>query len=487
MSKSLKQQTVSGLFWSIADKTVEQASRFIIGIILARLLLPADFGIIGMVTVFMVVSQSFIDSGFGQALIQNRDAKQRDFSTAFYFNIAIALIMYSLIYLSADFIATFMKNELVGPVLRVISIALVVNSFGVIQRAILIKNIDFKTQLWIQVASNLFSGGLAILLALKGYGVWSLVCKLIAKSCVDTTLLWVLNRWRPTWEFCWKSFRQMFAFGGRILVSDVINKLYRNLYYFIIGRFFSASDLGFYSRAEQFEQLPSNILTLTLQRVTYPVLCKVTDDGDNLKLKFRLFYRNIAYIVIPLMAILAIVSKPLIEVLIGSKWLPSVQYLRLLCIAGMVVPLSYLNINLLKVKGRTDILLKLEIVKKLLAVPIVIVSMRFGITGLIYGLILASIIEFSLNSYFSGRLIRYHILTQVTDAMPFVFGAVCISLVVYVSGLILPANIYIQLIVKTSLGLIMMAGWGKMLKMQAVDISIHFLQRIALSAKGMFK
>lgn len=478
MAKSLKQQTVSGLFWSIADKVVEQASRFIIGIILARLLLPADFGIIGMVTVFMVVSQSFIDSGFGQALIQKKDAKQIDFSTAFYFNIVIAAIIYLLIYFSADYVAIFMKNEMIGPVLKVISIALVINSFGVIQRAILIKNINFKTQLWIQVASNLTSGGLAIFLAFRGCGVWSLVVKFIAKSSVDALLLWVLNKWRPTWQFCWKAFRHMFAFGGRILVSDIINKLYRNLYYFIIGRYFSAADLGFYSRAEQFEQLPSNILTLTMQRVTYPVLCKVPDEGDNLKLKFRILFRNIAYIVISLMAILAVVAEPLILVLIGERWLPSVDYLQLLCVAGMVVPLSYLNINFLKVKGRTDILLKLEIVKKLLAVPIVIFSMRFGVTGLIYGLISASLIEFSINSYFSGRMMNYRLSVQVMDVIPFVLGAGFIGASTYGLGLLIPANKYAVLIVQSGFGLLMMLLMGYLLKMQSVEMLGHFTKRI---------
>lgn len=459
------------MIWSMADKLVEQGSRFIIGVILARILLPADFGIIGMVTVFMVVSQSFIDSGFGQALIQKRDPRQTDFSTAFIFNIVIAIAIYILIFATSKYIAGFMRNDMVAPVLKVIAVALVINSLGVIQRAILIKSIDFRTQLWIQITSNLISGAIAIVMAYKGFGVWSLVAKYIAKSFIDTLLLWVLNTWRPRLEFSWASFKQLFSFGGRILVSDVINKLYRNLYYFLIGRYFSASDLGFYTRAEQFEQLPSNILTLTIQRVTYPVLCSVTDIGENLKSKFRMLLRNIAFVVIGLMAILVVISKPLILVLIGARWLPSVKYLQMLCLAGMVVPLSYLNINLLKVKGRTDILLRLEIVKKMIAIPIVLVSLRFGIQGLIVGLICASLIEFCINAFFSGRLISYHLTKQFTDVIPFLIAAALIFTASYSIGIITPQVPLIKLLVQAVTGLALMGAAGVVLRMQVMDVA----------------
>lgn len=462
---------------------MEQASRFIIGIILARLLLPEDFGVVGMVTVFIVVSQSFVDSGFGQALIQKRDACQRDYSTAFFFNIVIAVVIFFALLLSSDYIAVFMKNAMIGPVLRVISIAILINSSGVIQRAILIRRIDFKTQTWIQIASNLSSGGLAIFMAVKGFGVWSLVFKFIAKSSVDALLLWLLSKWRPSLEFCWKSFREMFSFGGKILISDIINKLYRNLYYFIIGRYFSAADLGFYTRAEQFEQLPSNILTLTIQRVTYPVLCRVSGDGDYLQVNFRILFRNIAFLVLGLMAILFVVAEPLVLVLIGKQWLPSVEYLRLLSLAGMVVPLSYLNINLLKVKGRTDILLRLEILKKIIAIPIVIFSIQYGVSGLIYGLISASIIEFCINSNSSGRLIGYGLCKQVLDILPFMMIAALIVVISKGVNLLVPDSMYLTLVVPGIIGFLIMGCAGYLLKLQTIEI-MSLLGRKACARLG---
>jgi O-antigen/teichoic acid export membrane protein len=412
---SLKQKSVSGFVWSFVDNLGNQGVQFVIGIVLARLLTPKDYGIIGIITVFLAVSQSFIDSGFTQALIRKENVTQKDFSTVFFFNLAVGIGCYFLFFSLAQFISDFFNEPLLVDLLRVLGITLVINSIAIIQRANLTRQINFKLQSKISIAANVVSGAIGIILAYRGWGVWSLVWRNLSLSAFQTILLWIFNKWKPTFEFDRISFRNMFHFGSRLLVAGVVDKIYLNIYYFMIARFFSPAELGLYTRADQFKNLFSQNLNMTIQRVSYPVLASMQHDDVRLRLGYQKVLKLTMFLSSVLMLGMASVARPLVLLLLGEKWLGSVEYLQLLCLVGLFYPLHALNLNILNVKGRSDLFLKLEVLKKILVVPALLIGIYFGIKPMIIAMIGNSIIAYFLNSQYSGRLIQYPTIDQIKD------------------------------------------------------------------------
>ncbi|HQG77881.1 MAG TPA: lipopolysaccharide biosynthesis protein [Bacteroidales bacterium] len=434
---TLKQKTVSGLVWSFADNTVNLFIQFAVGIVLARLLSPAEFGLIGMLTIFIAVSQSFINSGFSQALIRKTDPSRTDYSTVFYFNMVIGVLCFLILFFCAGLISRFFREPQLKPLVRVLGLSLIINAFSIIQQTILTRRINFKLQAKISVISSVISGAAAIIMALLGFGVWSLVAKTLIMYAVSSFLLWLWNNWKPVLAFSVQSFRELFRFGSNLLISGLIDTLYRNVYYLIIGRFFSAQELGYYSRADQFQALPSSNLTTVIQRVSYPVLSTLKGDIPQLKDVYKKLIRSTMLICFVLMLGMAAVARPMILALIGDKWEPCVVYLQLLCFAGMFYPLHALNLNILEVKGRSDLFLRLEIIKKTLAVPILFFGIIWGIKVMIMGMIAMSLFAYFLNSYWSGHLIGYSFSEQVKDILPSFLLASGVSAVVFSEALIL--------------------------------------------------
>jgi len=432
---SLKQKTVSGLLWSFIDSFTNLGIHFIVGIILARILTPKEFGLVGILTIFIAISQSLISSGFSQALIRKTDPSQQDYSTVFYFNIVIGFICFLILFLSAHSISRFFSEPELEPLIKVLGISVVIIAFSIIQQTILTKRIDFKLQTKISVTSSLISGIIAIIMALLGFGVWSLVIKTITMYGITSILLWVLNKWKPSLIFSIKSFKELFSFGSKLLVSGLIDTIFQNIYYFIIGKYFSARDLGFYSRADQFRSLPSSNLTAVVQRVSFPVLSSIKEDVIMLKESYQKLIKSTMLICFVLMLGMSATAKPMILALIGEKWEPSVAYLQLLCFAGMFFPLHALNLNMLQVQGRSDLILRLEIIKKILAIPVIIIGIKWGLKIMILGMIVNNIISYYLNSYWSGRFIGYSFLDQVKDIMHSFILAASMAVVVYVLGL----------------------------------------------------
>jgi len=451
---TLREQTLNGLKWSFVDNFANQGIQFVIGIILARLLVPKDFGLIGMLAIFIAVAISFIDSGFSQALIRQKNSTQVDYSTVFFFNIVVSIFLYVILFFSSDLISAFFREPRLTAIVKVISITLLINSFGLIQRTLLIKNIDFKTQTKISIIASTVSGVIAIAAAFGGYGVWSLVIKTIVQNSTATLLLWIYNKWKPTLTFSITSFKSLFSFGSKLLISGFIDTAYRNLYYLIIGRLFSAADLGFYTRADQFRNIASQNLTSTVQRVTYPVLSTLQDNKQRLKAGFKRTIKSTMFLTLPLMFGLASVAKPLIIFLIGEKWLQSVPYLQLLCFAGIFYPLHALNLNILKVKGRSDLFLRLEVLKKIMIVPLFIIGLQWGIKGLIYALIVQSFFAYFLNSYYSGKMIDYPVKEQVSDILPSFFAASCMGILIYFGSFYLPDISLLKLVIQIFFGFI---------------------------------
>lgn len=415
---SLKQKTLSGLLWSFVDTMAGQGITFVVGIILARLLTPREFGLIGMITVFIAVSESFINSGFSSALIRKKDCTDTDFSTVFFFNLAAGILFFVLLFFSAPAISGFFNEPELTAILQVLGIVLIIDSLTLIQRTILTKRIDFKLQAKISMIASIGSGVVSITMAFYGLGVWALVAQRIVKQGLNSLFLWMWNRWKPLLVFSKKSFKELFGFGSKLLLSGLIDTIYRNVYYLIIGKFFSAQELGFYTKANEFKNLPSQNLNGIIGRVTYPVLSTLQDDIPRLRNNYQKLIRSVMFITFILMLGMAAVAEPMIHTLIGAKWEPAIIYLQMLCFVGMMYPLHALNLNMLQVQGRSDLFLKLEVIKKIIAIPTIVIGVFFGIKMMIVGMMVNTLIAYYLNSYWSGVKIGYSFKQQVKDILP---------------------------------------------------------------------
>jgi len=431
---SIKEKTVNGLIWSFIDSFANFGIQFLIGVVLARILSPREFGLIGMLTIFIALSQTFIDSGFSTALIRKKNCTQTDYSTVFFFNLVISLLCYLLLYGFSGAISSFFDEPQLKFLVQVMGIGLILNSFGIIQRAILTKEINFKLQTKISLIASLGSGTIAIAMALKGFGVWSLVALTLCRYALTSVFLWVYTKWQPKLIFCIKSFKVLFGFGSKLLLSSLIDTAFQNIYYLVIGKYFSAVELGFYTRADQFKAMPSQNITTVIQRVSYPILSSMQDDLPQLKEYYRKLIRSTMFITFMLMLGMAAVAKSMIITLIGEKWLPSVVYLQLLCLVGMFYPLHAMNLNILNVQGRSDLFLRLEIIKKSLAVPTIVIGIFWGIKIMIIGMLVNTLIAYFLNSYWSGKMIGYSFTQQVKDILP------SFVLAIFVNGIVFSIN-----------------------------------------------
>ncbi|MBV5340293.1 MAG: lipopolysaccharide biosynthesis protein [Deltaproteobacteria bacterium] len=464
---SLKTKTINGLVWSFLDNFVVQGVNFVTGIILARILSPREFGLVGMVTIFIALGQSFADSGFTQALIRKKKCTQTDYSTVFFFNVLVGIAWYFLLLVSAGSIAGFFSQPELVRIVPVLGLGVVVNAFSIIQTTQLTKRIDFKLQTRVSAVSSVLAGIIAVVLALRGFGVWSLVVLTLAKSILNTLFLWLWNDWKPSLVFDRSSFKELFGFGSKLLLVGLIDTTYRNIYLAVIGKFFSAADLGFYTRADQFKQLPSKNLTTVIQRVSYPVLSSIRGDVSVLKAAYKKLIKSTMLISFVLMIGLAAVAEPMVMTLIGEKWLISAEYLQLLCFGGMLYPLQALNLNMLNVQGRSDLFLRLEIIKKALAVPIIIVGINYGIKVMIIAMIFNSLISYYLNSYWSGRLIGYSMLEQVSDILPSFMLAFAVGLAVFFTGHLIAASPIITLAVQILVGALLTIGLAELIHLDS--------------------
>jgi len=411
----LKSKTIKGVFWSFVEKFGSQFILLISQIILARLLEPRDFGLLGMLAIFIAVSQAFIDSGFDNALIQKKNADQTDFSTVFFFNISIGIVLYLILFFAAPLIADFFRSPQLVDLTRVVCLILVINSFGLIQFVKFKIDMNFKAIAQVVVAANILSAILGVSLALLNFGVWALAAQVMGIYVFRTLLFWIRSSWRPSMVFSIKSFKGLFNFGSKLLLSGLISQTFENIYLLVIGRMFSATALGFYDQAKKFQQVPVATLAQVVGNVTFPAFSKIQDEDERLRMGFRKLIKLLVFINFPLMIGLAVMAEPLFSIVLGEKWMPSVPYFQLLCIAGMIYTLHSSNLNILKVKGRSDLFLYLEIIKKVFVVLAIVIGLQWGIMGLIIGQIVTSFISFFINAYYTGKLISYSTINQIKD------------------------------------------------------------------------
>lgn len=451
-TESLKQKTTKGLLWSSVERFSNQGVQFVFSIILARLLSPSDFGIIAMITIFFAIAQSFVDSGFSNALVRKTDRREEDFSTCFYFNIGVGIIAYIVLFLIAPLVANFYNQPILSPIIRITGLGVILNSLCVVQQALFTIKIDFKSQAKITLSATVISGIVGIILAYQGYGIWALVWQGVASSIVRMGLLWFMSKWRPTTGFSKSSFNYLFGYGSKLLASGLLDTIYNNIYPIVIGKFYTPAQLGNYSRALSFAQLPSSNITSILQRVTFPVLSTIQDDMPRLQANYRRLLKLSAFIVFPLMTGLAAVAFPMIRIILTPKWEGCSLYLQIICFALMWYPVHAINLNLLQVKGRSDLFLRLEIIKKIVGVCIMCITIPLGITAMCIGMVVSSLISLFINTYYTGKLINIGYLKQMKDVLPILIVSLIMGIVVYITILFFTSD-FTKLIIGIPLGM----------------------------------
>lgn len=457
MSDSLKKKTVKGVGWSFADNIANSGVSFLVGLVLARLLTPEEYGLIGIITIFIVVFNSIVDSGFSNALIRKNDASDRDYNTVFITNLLLSVFLFVLLYACAPAISRFFTQPQLIPLTRVMGCIVIINAFAIIQRTILVKRIDFKTQTKVSLISSIASGVVGIGMAISGMGVWSLVGQQISRQLLNSLFLWVYNKWLPKLQFSVASFKELFSFGWKLLVSGLIDTIWKEIYQLVIGKYYSTETLGQYTRAHQFSSVFSSNLTTIVQRVSYPVLSSIQDDKQRMKAAYKKVIKTTMLVTFVCMLSLAAIAKPMVLVLIGDKWLPCVAFLQILCFSMMLYPLHAINLNMLQVQGRSDLFLKLEIAKKTIAVIPVLLGIFIGIYWMLWGSVITGIIAYYLNAYYSGKFLGYSIWEQIKDILPSFCIAVCVAIIVYILSY-LPLSHFVVLPIQLVCGALIV--WG---------------------------
>lgn len=431
MAESLKNKTVKGVGWSAIDNVAQYGVTFIVSIVLARLLSPDDYGLIGLIGIFTAVCNTLINAGFTTALIRKKDATDDDYNTVFIVNLGISLLLYAIIFFCSPLIAGFFQREELVWLTRVSSFGMILGALSLVQQTRLTKRIDFKSQTKITITASISSGILGILLAFLNFGVWALVAQALSSQLIRTALLWHVNKWIPQLNFSKNSFHELFGFGWKMMVSGCIDTVWKELYQFVVGTFYSPATLGQYTRAKHFSQLLSSNLTSVVQRVTYPVLSSIQDDKTRMASAYRKMIKTTMFVTSICCFFLGAVSEPLIHCLIGAKWHEAAIYLPLICINGSTYPLHAINLNMLQVQGRSDLFLGLEIIKKIIAVGPLLIGAFWGIIPMLLASIATNIFAYFLNSKYSGKLLGYSSWMQLKDIAPSYGIAFIVSLSVY--------------------------------------------------------
>ena len=432
MLDSLRKSGKKGMLWSFLIQGGTQVINFIVTVLLARLLLPEQFGLIGMIAVFIAISRALLDGGFISSLIRTKDVDNVDYSTVFFVNLISSLILYGLLFITAPFIADFYEEEILINIIRVLGVVLIINAFSLVQSAKLNKALQFKTQFKLQLPSLLISALVSIWMAYNDYGVWSLVAKDLIYAMLATIQLWWYAKWIPSFVFDKGKFKYHFNFGYKLSLTQIINTSFNNLYNVIIGKYFSAAQLGYFTRARSLEQLPTGFFYNAFNRVFYPLLSQINNDDQQLKRVYSQLMRLVVFIVTPILVYLGVVAEPFFRWLLTEKWLPAVPYFQLLLISGIFFPIHQYNLNICKLKGRSDMVLKLSMLQNSLLLLGAFSAVWYGINGLLYSLIIVNILITLINAHFSGKLIDYGLKNQVKDLHPILTLNITLAVVFYI-------------------------------------------------------
>ena len=481
-SPGLKSKSVVAVGWSAIDVAGRQGIQFVVMLILARLLSPAEFGILGMLSLFIALGGSIVDSGFGSALIQRKEITEADKSSVFFFNAAMGALMALMIASAAPWIASFYREPILLPLTRWMALNLFIGSFGVVQVALMTRNLDFKTPFKAGLMAMIVSGALAVWMAWKGYGVWSLAAQSVMFTTVSTGLIWGLCSWKPRLQFSIRSLRSLFGFGSGMLVSGLLNTFFDRIQLAVIGKAFSAAALGFYTRAFSTQQFPVSLLSAVINRVTFPVFSQLSHNPDSLRPAVRRTQVSIMVLTLPMMFGLAVVAKSLVLVLFGQKWLPCVPYLRVLSVAGALWPLHVMNLDVVKAAGRSDLFLRLEIIKKFLIGMGLLATFRISVMALVWAILIVSVICVFVNMHYTKALIGYGVVEQFVDIAPYALISVLTSVLAWAAGIAFSHLPVAQLFMSVFVGIATYFAICHMLRLESYKFAVAMVLGVFRSA-----
>jgi len=476
MSKktSLKTKTIRGMIWSAIDKFAFHGGQLVIGIVLARILMPEDFGLIGMLSIFITISQSFIDSGMGSGLIQKQNRTDKDFSTVFIFNFAISVFFYFILFFSAPLIAGFYDMPQLKPLVRVLSINIIIGSLGIVQRSKLTIDIDFKTIAKVNVTSVISGGIIAIFLAYMGWGVWALVMQRMIGAVVSVALFWIISKWKFSIAFSTQSFKELFGFGSKLLLQGLYAQMMNEIYNITIGKAYSAAELGYYTRAKSFASMTAGIITGILHQVTYPVLASLQDEKERMVSVYSRLIRMTAFFVIPAMTMLSLLAEPIVRILLTDKWIPVIVLLQWMSFARIIHPISGINMNILNAVGRSDLFLKVDLSKFPIMITALVITVPLGVKAMVIGHVATSLLNFFINAYMPGKMFGYGAFRQLKEMLPIFTATGIMAIFVLITNSLLE-NLWLKFGVGATVGLTSYLLFCYILKLQ----ELHEIKTLA--------
>lgn len=473
---NLKQQTKKGLYWSFFNQFANYGMQFCVGIVMARLLSPSDYGITALPAVFMSVAWMLQNGGLSDALVRKTDLNEKDLSTSFYYSIIVGITLYIILFFSAGWIADFYATPVLVLLIRVTALSFLWGPFCTAQNVILKRRLDFKTPAKISVCTKVFSAIVGISLAYMGYGLWALVVSALLSGLLDLILKWLVVRWLPRAGWSNGSFRYLWNYGNKIMASGLLETIYSNITPIFIGKYYSPADLGVYNRAQGYAAMPSQNVTGVIQNVTFPVLSKMQDDDEKLARNYRKMLSVSAFIIFPLMMMLSALARPLVITMVTAKWEACIILLQIICFSMMWYPIHAINLNLLQVKGRSDLFLRLEIIKKVVGVTILACTLPFGLVVFCVGSIVSSMFSLVINTYYTGKLINVGYFKQMGDLLPiFLLGFVMFG-AIHLSNYFIP-NMVIQIICGGTIGAIIYIGGAFLFRFSKLEDVKYMLKR----------
>lgn len=465
----------SNFFWRFSERCGAQLVTFIVSIVLARILAPEDYGQVALITVFTTIMQVFVDSGLGTALIQKKDADDLDFSSVFYFNFAVCLVLYAIMFMVAPLIAGFYRDSTLAPIVRVISLTIVISGVKGIQQSYVSRNMLFKRFFYATLGGTVFSAFLGIGLAYAGFGVWAIVAQQLSNTTIDTLILWLTVKWRPKKMFSWERLKELLSFGWKMLASSLLDTVYNNIRSLIIGKMYSSSDLAYYDQGKKFPNVIVMNINSSIDSVLLPTMANEQDDHNRVKSMTRRSIKTSTYIMAPLMMGLAFCAEPIVRLVLTDKWLPCVPFLRIFCITYMFYPIHTANLNAIKAMGRSDLFLKLEIAKKIVGMALLLSTMWFGVMAMAYSLLVSSVTSQIINSWPNRKLLNYRYLDQLKDILPGIALAIFMGCCVNLVALLHLSNT-VTLLIQIPMGAAIYIGASAALHLESYEYLIDLIR-----------
>ncbi|MFD1771737.1 lipopolysaccharide biosynthesis protein [Sphingobacterium suaedae] len=474
---STKKNAISGIFWTLIDTLLIKGLAFVTTLILTDLLSPDDYGLIGLVMVFVLVGVSLVESGMTASLIRTKSADNADYSTVFFLSLFVAAIIYVIFYFAAPLIASFYKKDILTSILRWYCLTFIISAFSSVQLTLMTSKMEFKKITKLNIPAAIIGPVVGITMGYHGYGVWSLVTMFLVSQIIQTISFWVFSSWTPSLTFSVEKAKYHYAFGYKLMLSGLLNTIFTNIYNIIIGKFYSVTLLGFFERSRSFNEYPTNIITSVISKVTYPLLSNIKNNQEEIANAYKKILGLSFFVTAPLMLGLAAIAHPLFQLLFKEKWLPAVPYFQIISLASIFYPIHSINLNVLKVYGRTDLFLRLEIIKKVMTVIIITASLPFGILGLVWSGVVISFIALLINTYYSADMIGYATKRQLLDMLPTLLSsALMYGLIVITLYWLKDSSLISQILISFTVALVFYLGANYVLRTTSCMFMIQLIK-----------